>query len=261
MPFAVPIMYQLIRSLFDPVTLSFFAIALAIGFAWWKYRDARPALRSIIGAYLFGWVACSGAVAYLAAGSLEWGYPPQLTMPADAEAIVLFSGGVRLPTELLPETWPGDDTLRRCRMAAQLYRSRPCPIIACGGKLDDSRPGDSHCEVLRRTLREMGVAPDDILLENDSTNTYENAVYAAHILDERGLDRPVLVTDATHLYRGLLCLEQQGIEATAAGAEYKALQFRWQLTDFLPRSGSAHVTAAVMHEAVGLLWYKLRGRI
>ncbi len=121
-------MHSFVRSLIDPLTISFTLIGVAILWSCWKHPDARKGLRTITLVFLLAWIASTKGAAYVVAGLLEWRYPPVLELPSDAEAIVLLSGGASAPTEFLPETRPSCDTLRRCREAAQLYHTRPCPL-------------------------------------------------------------------------------------------------------------------------------------
>ena len=50
-----------------------------------------------------------------------------------------------------------------------------------------------------------------ILLEEVSTNTYENALQSAHIIRDRGADHVVLVTSEEHMLRALAALEGEGL--------------------------------------------------
>ena len=121
-------MHSFVRSLIDPLTISFTLIGVAILWSCWKHPDARKGLRTITLVFLLAWIASTKGAAYVVAGLLEWRYPPVLELPSDAEAIVLLSGGASAPTEFLPETRPSCDTLRRCREAAQLYPTPPRPL-------------------------------------------------------------------------------------------------------------------------------------
>ena len=254
-------MYSLLRSFVDPLAMSFILIGLTLAYAWWKNADARRGLRAITVVFLLAWIATSEAAAYFATGLLEWRYPPVLEMPAEAEAIVLLSSGALAPSEFLPEATPGSATLRRCRRAAQLYHSRPRPIVACGGKFDPKNTDDTLAEVMQRELILMGVDQNDILLEEGSGNTYHNAGEAKRVVDEHGWSSVVLVTDATHLMRSELCFEKHGLDVIPAGAHYEALRAPNRLADFVPSTTGANKCNLVLHEVMGLVWYKLRGRI
>jgi uncharacterized SAM-binding protein YcdF (DUF218 family) len=254
-------MHAFLKDLVDPLTISFLLLACGLFRLWWKYPDARKSLRWFLAGYVVAWLSCTNAVAFLAAGSFEWQYPPVVEMPSDAEAIVALSGGVHASGDLLPESWPNDGTLRRCMMAARLYHDRRCPVIVCGGQFDDAHPGETLAGVMRQTLLDMGVDDGDIYLEDASVDTFENAAGARETLEERGLGRVVLITDGTHLFRSVRCFESQGVDVIPVGAKYMASSFKGRVSDFIPRSEGAHTNRIVVYEALGLLLYKIRGRI
>lgn len=253
-------MYSFLKDLIDPLTISFFFLACGLAYASWKHSDARKSLRWVWAAYVLAWLASTNAVAYLAAGALEWRYPPVDELPEDVEAIVVLSGGMHAANDFLPQSRPTDDTLRRCAMAARLYHGRRLPIVVCGGQTHPEYP-ETLAEVMRRTLVEMGVADKDIYLEEQSSITSENAAAARRVLEEKHLGRAALVTDATHLPRAVGCFVKQGVDVVPVGAKYMASRFAWRVSDFLPRSEGVQTNNIALREAVGLLWYKLRGRI
>jgi len=108
-------------------------------------------------------------------------------------------------------------------------------------------------------LRTLGVPEHDIIVEDQSRNTFENARESARLLRSRGLARPALVTEATHLARSVLVFRAQGVDVIAAGVNYRVsdLGDDW-LHSFLPDAGAASTVRLVTHEWVGMLWYWLR---
>src|SRR5262249_4883172 len=152
-----------------------------------------------------------------ALGSLEWPYPPSSEIPDEAEAIVVLSGYVRPPDATRTRAELGADTLYRCLHAVTLHhKRRDCPIVVCGGNPDGTSPGPPYAHAMRDFLRDQGVAELQILVEDHSRTTYENAVKAAELLRERGLRHIVLVTDAEHMFRSAGCFRKQGLEVTPA---------------------------------------------
>jgi uncharacterized SAM-binding protein YcdF (DUF218 family) len=212
---------------------------------------------------LLGWgLFCTPAVAHLAAGLLEWRYPPLDRRPADADAIVVFGGGVLWPAPDAHKLELTDSTLRRCYRAVELYRQGPpCLVIVVGGVAHPDRPGGPEGDAMRRCMVTMGVLPGDILVEDASRNTYENAVKAQQLLAARNLHRPLLVTDATHMYRSVRCFEKQGVSVIPAAAYYNAAYFRPTIYAFVPRAEAAAISQDVFHEFLGLAWYWWRERM
>ena len=110
-------------------------------------------------------------------------------------------------------------------------------------------------------LKGQGVKDEDLLLEDKSTTTYENALYARDALKGREIERIVLVTSAGHMRRAVGCFTAQGFQVTPSACDYRARQTPWSIRQFLPSSqGIAEVDRAA-HEWLGIAWYWLRGRI
>ena len=122
-------------------------------------------------------------------------------------------------------------------------------------------PGEPSCaEVMRDFLIGVGVNPADVLLEDQSRTTYENAVGCARLLRGRQVGTVVLVTDAVHMYRAERCFRKQGLTVIPAPCNYRATEFRWSLPAFLPHAHAAVGSQEVFHEWLGTLWYWCRGR-
>jgi uncharacterized SAM-binding protein YcdF (DUF218 family) len=254
-------MYALVSNLLDPLLLLLTLIAAGLAWLWVREPQARRRLAGVIAPFVLLWLACTPAVMYLAAGALEWRFPPVTDMPEAADCIIVLSGDVLTPSRFIPETRPGDATRRRCIMAARLYHQRPTPVLVSGGKVDPTQPGDSLAAAMQQTLIAMGVAESDIVLEDRSSDTFENAAHCRATLAERGLKHAALVSDATHLYRATRCFRRQGVEVTPVAAHYEISSFRANVADFLPRTSGAVTCARVFHEVVGLAWFALRGRL
>jgi uncharacterized SAM-binding protein YcdF (DUF218 family) len=110
-------------------------------------------------------------------------------------------------------------------------------------------------------LVQHGVDETDLLLEEGSKTTYENAVEVAKLLRQKDIEQVALVTDAAHLLRGVLCFETQGIRVVPIGALYGASEFAWELNSFLPSPAAADAVNRAFHEWLGLFWYWMHGRI
>jgi uncharacterized SAM-binding protein YcdF (DUF218 family) len=201
------------------------------------------------------------ATSRLAIGSLEWGYPPLEGPLADAPVIVVPGGSLRAASADDSRFEPGTDTLYRCLRAAELYRAAPGPVLVSGGKVHESDSGPAVAEVMREFLLTQGVRPRDLIVETASRTTYENAVQSARLLEERGIRRVVLVTDAAHLRRAVGCFRKQGLEVVPCGCRYRALGRSGGLKDFVPDPAATVGVDEAAHEWLGLGWYWLTDRI
>ncbi|MCO6459426.1 MAG: YdcF family protein [Pirellulaceae bacterium] len=255
-------MYQLAGMLLNPFLSLHLLTVAALVLAWWRWPQARRGLAWVALPFAALTAAAWPPLAYLGLGSLEWAFPPSRQRPADVQAIVVLSGGLRTPDSGYPYTDLGDDTLRRCLLAAELYRAGPpCPILVSGGKVEASRPGPTLAAAMREFLLLQGVPDAQILVEDRSRNTYENAVESARVLRERNLRQVILVTDATHLWRAVSCFRKQQMDVLPRGADYQATDFQWSLSSLVPSEGAARGMRRVVHEWVGMGWYWLQDRV
>lgn len=97
----------------------------------------------------------------------------------------------------------------RVPVAVNAYNAgRANKIMLCGGKLRDFPDGNySEAEHMRQAALELGVAEEDIILENSSQNTVENLLFALIELQRsfwlNKVHRVLLVTTAYHMRRSL----------------------------------------------------------
>lgn len=254
-------MYYLITSLLEPLPL--LLILLGVGLLSIRIRSGSNSnpLRFAWLIYSVLVVVSLPAFSYLALGTLEWQYSPNIRLPEDPQAIVVLSGYTKEVQHDL-EVVLGDDTLYRCLTASNVYQARPCPIILCGGKVhqDDATP--ALAEAMQAFLISQAIPEDQIIVESTSHSTYENAVEAAKLIRERGFKSPILlVTDVTHLARSERCFNKQGIDVVPIGCRFKTPRFEWRYYQFIPNPGAIESVHIVAHEWLGLGWYWLRDRI
>ena len=257
--------YHFVTQVFKPYTLCCLGLALTLIWLWRRCRELKFStgrLLLLTGPAVLLLLLSVPALAHPLLGTLEWQYPPQDKRPQDADAIVVLDAGIRFPNSVRKEAEPDFDSMRRCIHAAKLYhQGKPCPVVVTGGYRDPAGSGQTAAGVLADFLVQLGVKRSDLILEEKSLSTYENAVGCRDILEERGIHKIVLVTDATHLCRAVRCFRRQGIDVSPSGCWYQAAEFPWKVTAFLPSPGGASAFQAVFHEWAGLAWYWMHGRI
>lgn len=97
----------------------------------------------------------------------------------------------------------------RIPVASDAYKAgRAGKLLLCGGKVRDFPDGScSEAEHMRQAALELGVAAEDLILENASQNTVENIRYGLEALQSvfriEDVRRVLLVTTAYHMRRSL----------------------------------------------------------
>lgn len=106
---------------------------------------------------------------------------------------------------------PGDSLQARTEKAVQLYKKDIARKIICTGGLGDNPPTEAFAAA--SLAKQLGVNSADLLLEMKSTNTMENAQYAAEICRKKGWTRVVVVSDPYHLWRAKRDFRMAGLRA------------------------------------------------
>ena len=98
-------------------------------------------------------------------------------------------------------------------------------------------------------LKSLGVAEQDILVEDRSLNTRQNAEFSARILREHDLSQPILVTSAFHMERSVLNFSKQGLMVTPYPADYMvSREQKFHYIKLAPSAGSLQGTVTVLQE-------------
>jgi uncharacterized SAM-binding protein YcdF (DUF218 family) len=114
---------------------------------------------------------------------------------------------------------------------------------------------------MRDFLRDQGLSGADLIVEDQSRTTYENAVECRKLLEERRIRKVVLVTDAVHMFRALRSFRKQGIVAVPSACHHRATEFGWTIWDILPSAGAVGNHQRALHEWLGFVWYWAKGRV
>ncbi len=249
-----------------PLGLAIF-LMVAAGFL-----GKRPSLqRALLGtAVLILWLSSTRPVAYALTRSLEQQYRPPAAWPT-AEAIVVLGSGAEphIPPRTTVEVNKSGD---RELLAAWLYRQgKADKIVVTGGVVPRMNPEGipSSAESMAALLEMLGVPPEALVLESQSRNTYENALFTRQLLAETGEERILLVTSATHMPRSVRLFMAQGFTVIPAAADFQVTDADWQLLftpdlgvqmlNWLPEAGALHMTTSALKEYVGLLVYGWQG--
>jgi len=137
-----------------------------------------------------------------------------------ADAIVIHGG---FTNETLADSGTElGDGIDRLLHGLRLYKSSKAPyLVVMGGAPRGYTPEAVH---MSRLLVELGVAPDAILLEDRSRNTWENVPNVMPVLRENNINRVLVVTSAFHMRRALGVFEKLGIEAIPAATDYQIIK-------------------------------------
>jgi uncharacterized SAM-binding protein YcdF (DUF218 family) len=255
-------LYKLISYFLHPYVFCLVLLGATIVCIWRKRPEQRLSLLLLVMPLLLLVVLSTPAVSYLAVGSLEWQYAHQVERPKDVQAIVVLGSGTLPPDQVRDRAELDANALYRSLHAARLYRQAgPCLLLVTGGKPEADTPGLACADLMAQLLVQQGVHSSDLIVENNSRTTYENAVESRKILENRGVTRIALVTEAIHLPRAVRCFRKQGFEVFPSGCRYLATEFQLSGYQFVPMIEGINGCESASHEWIGLAWYWFAGRI
>jgi len=97
----------------------------------------------------------------------------------------------------------------------------------------------------------------NVLAESGSMTTHENAVQSVSILKQNNMQKIFLVTSSLHMNRATELFTRLGMEVIPAPTNLKSDQETiWR--DFIPSGDGLQGTRYMLHEYLGILWYRLR---
>ncbi len=200
--------------------------------------------------------------------SLEWQYLPADEVP-QAQAIVLLGGGTRphLPPRPMSEMNEAGD---RIGYAAKLYKEAKAPfIVVSGGFIDFFGSTVPEADAMKELLMALGVPEEDIVLESQSRNTYENALYVREIANEQGFNQILLVTSGMHMPRSVAIFEKQDFVVIPAPADFLAtwgeegrtteIGVGGWLLKIIPSSERLDYSTRALREYIGTFVYWMQG--
>ena len=129
------------------------------------------------------------------------------------------------------------------------------PIIATGahGTRQYSEAG-----LMAHQLEQLGVPPDHIIKEEQSTNTRDHAMLVPPLLKQRGIEQFVLVTSQQHIARALAAFRAVGLDPIPSTPEVYVTRGD-VLEMYLPSRVGLYASERMMYDLLGWAYYKARG--
>jgi uncharacterized SAM-binding protein YcdF (DUF218 family) len=248
------------ESLLLPTPLHFLVFsALITAFA---YRSHGPGLRRwrhvLLVTTAWIWVCSTTAFGDALYGALEG--PVQdasrlgaLRAEPDTLIVVLGSGVMRAPSGR-PQPRMSVNGWERLHGAVALWRVTGGRLLFTGGPPDD--PENSLAALAAGIAQEMGVPAAAIVRPMPlSGNTFEDLALARDLIAAHQGPK-WLVTSALHMPRSLQVAQSLGLQLRPYPVDYRQISdLRWRA--WLPDVGGYDRLAAVLHEALGWIWYAL----
>lgn len=118
-----------------------------------------------------------------------------------------------------------------------------------------------EAEAAAKLFVELGIARERITIENQSRNTYENAVLTKAMVTPRPGERWLLVTSAWHMPRSVGIFRRAGFAVVPYPTDFETRNTERELwRPILPASRGLDLVDRMAREWLGLLAYRVGGR-
>jgi uncharacterized SAM-binding protein YcdF (DUF218 family) len=140
-------------------------------------------------------------------------------------------------------------------------------IVFTGGSGYVTKPELKEGAMVKQYILRLGIPADDFIVENESRNTYENALFTKQLLKDSCISgNLVLITSAFHMRRSLACFNKQGIYpdpfCVDVYAEKQANVFPFFISIeklIIPSLEPLQDWTNFIHELIGYTVYKIAG--
>lgn len=175
---------------------------------------------------------------------------------ARGEVYILLGGGIITTTG--EGNIPGLMPSVRIMKTAEYYRKSPKKIYISGGTPLQNQ--ESESSVYARELVALGVNPEDIIIEEDSKNTNENALFIKRELENQEIESVILITSAFHMKRSMFVFEKnlQGIEIIPAPCNFLTSKVKENNFYYIPKYYNFLKFQTLLWESIGNIYYKIK---
>jgi len=244
---------KIITFLIDPL----FIILVLLGASILRLTRNRGRRLILAAIFLILYLLSTGFVANALLTHLENSVSPS-PLASHYDAVIVLSGMTGVQHRDAVEF---SEAVDRILAGIQLVKTGKADyLIISGGDGSLTQGNRPEAEILKEFAEQWGVAPNQIIVDSRSRNTWENATRTAELLERQPMNKLLLVTSAFHMFRSRGCFKQAGLEVDVLpvdfSAESKAADFR----SFLPSSYALARTNRVIHEVVGIIAYQVAGR-
>ncbi len=183
------------------------------------------------------------------------------TLPEKVDGIIILGGGFEGGVNLVRGGYELNASGDRFVEAAILARKHPeAKIVVTGGTGTLMLEGEADGVTAPRLLTALGIAPERLILESQSRNTYENAVFTKQMVDAKSGETWLLISSAFHMPRSMGLFRKAGFEVVPWPSDYRASGAETiGLAEDNPQDSLQNM-AIGLREWAGLLAYWLAGR-
>jgi uncharacterized SAM-binding protein YcdF (DUF218 family) len=226
----------------------------------WRYFSRSPRLKRRLGI---------AAIIVLIVFSNQWIYDQanlcwqpasqQASALPDHEVGILLTGMIQF--DKTNQGFFGASSDRFIQTNRLYHMGKIKKILITGGSSGVLHDYPPEASFLAQQFMEAGVPPANIIIEPNSRNTYENAIFSKRMIDSMQLKGPfLLITSAQHMRRSVAVFRKAGLRFDTYPADFQVTNQYFSFDDLLPNPRILSYWTNLIKEVVGLFVYRLTGK-
>ena len=251
---------KIVSRLLFPVPVICELLVAGLILIWFTRRQKAGQILLTVGTLMLVALGCAPLPSALLR-TLEQRYHPVAAESLQAVAgkpgsptyiVVLGSGYSSDPSVDLASHISQDAVVRLMQGMLLCRKVQSCKLILSGGP-------PSAAQTMDQIAREMGISEQDIILEEHSRNTEEEARYIQPMIGGAPF---LLVTSASHMPRAMGLFRKLGMQPIAAPTDYLAkVGGPFSPEQYYPGASGLFAAERTFYEYLGMAWEKLLGQI
>ena len=187
--------------------------------------------------------------------------------PVIIKDIPEYKIGVVLSGITMPDKSPHDrvyipygaDRILHTVMLYKFGKIKKIFISGGSGRISKVLKAESHD--MESVFLMCGVPQNDIIIEDKSKNTHENALFTKQILKDT-TQKLLLITSAYHMRRSKACFKKVGLKVDIFPTDYLSHDRDYfSLAKILPSESAIGIWVVLLHEFIGYLTYSIAGYV
>ncbi len=242
----------------NPANVLLFLLCLGAWLSWTRWRRTGRWLLGL--AALFALFLASVPLGANLLLGLENRFPTVRQLPDKVDGIISLGGVVnQFITRARGQVALGGSVERLTEFATLARRYPEAKLVFTGGSGRIFNQDIKEAEVLEPFLETLGLDPKRVILENQSRNTYENALNTYKLVRPGPDETWILVTSASHMPRSVGSFRKAGWRVIPYPVDYNFKGDEQFELSFNLGTGMGMLNGG-LHEWAGLFFYWLAGR-
>lgn len=145
----------------------------------------------------------------------------------------------------------------------KLYKTNRINKIIISGASGSLQSELIEADYLKKYLIEIGIPDNDIICEENSQNTYQNALFTSNYIfkySKKSSPKCLLITSDYHQRRAIACFKKNKLNVDPYIINLEEKNTEWD-SFFIPQSSVLFQWRILLHEIIGYLSYKVNNYI